>query len=74
MSRRRSISVGQEVVHFAGQDEKDRRLPGEADSVNRGTPFGSSDWVVRTAEQLGLGATLRPRGRPKKESTDSQEK
>jgi putative transposase len=43
-------------------------------SVNRGTPFGSSDRVVRTAEHLRLGATLRPRGRPRKESTDSQEK
>jgi len=36
-------------------------------SVNRGTPFGALDWVLRTAEQMGLEATLRPRGRPRKD-------
>jgi len=35
-------------------------------SVNRGTPFGSVPWQVRTAKRLGLESTLRPRGRPKK--------
>jgi putative transposase len=36
-------------------------------SVNRGTPYGSADWVSRMAAQLGLGASLRSRGRPRKE-------
>ena len=35
-------------------------------SVNRGTPFGDDAWVGKTVEQLGLQATLRPRGRPRK--------
>ena len=35
-------------------------------SVNRGTPYGSYDWVARTAEQLGLEASIRPTGRPRK--------
>ncbi len=35
-------------------------------SVNRGTPYGSYDWVARTAEQLGLEASLRLIGRPRK--------
>ena len=35
-------------------------------SVNRGTPFGNEAWMARTAEQLGLQSTLRPRGRPRK--------
>lgn len=35
-------------------------------SVVRGTPFGDDDWTVRTAAQLGLESTLRPRGRPRK--------
>ena len=34
-------------------------------SVARGRPFGAAAWVGRTAERLGLQATLRPRGRPK---------
>jgi len=37
-------------------------------SVNRGTPYGSSDWVARTAEQLGLEASLRLIGRPRKKA------
>lgn len=33
-------------------------------SLRRGRPFGSPAWVARTAAKLGLGGTLRPRGRP----------
>jgi putative transposase len=49
----------------------DRSLP-EAEleavrtSVKRGRPFGSPQWVNRTARELGLEYTLRPRGRPPK--------
>ena len=35
-------------------------------SVNRSTPFGAPAWVMRTAARLGLEASLRPRGRPRK--------
>jgi putative transposase len=35
-------------------------------SVVRGTPIGSKTWVDSTASRLGLEATLRPRGRPRK--------
>ena len=35
-------------------------------SVNRGTPFGSIAWVSRIAAELGLTASLRPKGRPRK--------
>ena len=35
-------------------------------SVERGTPFGSADWTERTAKRLGLEASLRPRGRPRR--------
>lgn len=34
-------------------------------SVNRGQPFGSEAWVVRTVKRFRLESTLRPRGRPK---------
>jgi putative transposase len=37
-------------------------------SVNRGTPFGDETWAQRTAQQLNLQSTLRPRGRPNNES------
>ena len=35
-------------------------------SVKRGRPFGGERWVQRTASLLGLGASLRPRGRPRR--------
>lgn len=35
-------------------------------SVNRGTLFGSAVWVSRMVAELGLTASLRPRGRPRK--------
>ena len=35
-------------------------------SVIRGSPFGRQQWVTRTARELGMESTLRPRGRPPK--------
>ena len=35
-------------------------------SVVRGLPYGAEAWQKATAEQLGLQATLRPLGRPRK--------
>ena len=35
-------------------------------STNRGTPYGSPLWVESTAKKLGLEASLRKPGRPKK--------
>lgn len=45
--------------------------PAESDALRRcaqhGRPYGEARWVERTAGQLGLKCTLRPRGRPPKE-------
>jgi putative transposase len=38
------------------------------ESVNRGTPYGNEAWVQSISHQLSLESTLRPRGRPRKES------
>lgn len=34
-------------------------------AANRGRPFGDDRWIERTAAILGLGSTLRQRGRPR---------
>ena len=34
-------------------------------SVNRGRPYGDDAWVTQAAKRLDLGATMRPRGRPR---------
>lgn len=36
------------------------------DSVKKGKPFGSENWVIRIAKRLNLESTLNSRGRPKK--------
>ena len=37
-------------------------------SVERGRPFGEEPWMLKTARKLGLEASIRPRGRPRKEA------
>ena len=37
-------------------------------SIERGQPYGGDDWVRQTVKQLGLEHTVRPEGRPRKES------
>jgi putative transposase len=49
----------------SGEEEALRRC------VRRGTPFGANGWVKDTVERLGLEATLRPRGRPRKREKGS---
>ena len=39
-------------------------------SVARGQPFGSAAWQERTAGRLGLQATFRARGRPRRQAAD----
>jgi len=38
--------------------------------IERGRPFGAESWVEQTAEKHGLGYTMRPLGRPKKDRKD----
>ena len=40
-------------------------------SLERGVPLGDERWTARIASRLGLDITLRPRGRPRKESQKS---
>ena len=46
----------------------------EVEAVRRplvlGCPYGSESWSTRTAAQLRLQATLRPRGRPRKKTNE----
>jgi putative transposase len=39
--------------------------------IRRRRPYGEEAWVERTARQLGLEASLRPRGRPAKRATEA---
>ena len=39
-------------------------------SVQRGRPFGGTRWMTETAQRLGLEASLRRRGRPRKDRAE----
>ena len=43
------------------------------ESFRRARPFGGDSWIETTAKKLGLEATLRPIGRPRKTSQDKTE-
>jgi putative transposase len=41
-------------------------------SLQRGRPLGDAAWMEETARRLGLEASLRPRGRPRKKPAQPQ--
>jgi len=52
-------------LEIVNQPQSEAELASLRRCVNRGCPFGDSDWVTTMARRLGLESTLRPRGRPK---------
>ena len=52
-------------LQWVNQTEREAELEDLRCSAQRGRPFGSEDWVARTAKRLGLESALRQRGRPK---------
>jgi len=51
------------LVDRALDEEQAQQLE---NSLKRGTPYGSTEWVKRTADRLDLAGSLRSRGRPPK--------
>jgi putative transposase len=60
------VARGRQWLQRVNQPETEGELKRLRQSVNRGTPFGSDEWAATTAAALGLEASLRPRGRPRK--------
>jgi hypothetical protein len=52
---------------WVNEGEATEQLSAVRKSVTKGQPFGSSTRVDQMVAQWNLGATLRERGRPKKE-------
>ena len=52
-------------LQWVNETEREAELEDLRCSAHRGRPFGSEDWVARTAKRLGLESALRQRGRPK---------
>ena len=52
-------------IEFVNDSERESELDDLRSSAQRGRPYGSEDWMIRIAKQLGLESTMRSRGRPK---------
>lgn len=52
-------------VHAILTETELRRI---RESVNRQSPYGTPIWVTTLCKELGIESTIRPRGRPKKQS------
>jgi putative transposase len=52
-------------IDWVNRPQTEGELASVRASANRGRPYGDEAWVTLVAERLDLGATLRPRGRPK---------
>ncbi len=63
------VSRPRQWVKLANEPQTEEELADVRQCVQRGRPLGSQPWVQRTTRRLNLESTLRPRGRPKANST-----
>jgi putative transposase len=61
---------GADWLAWVNEPVSEAELAAVRTSVNRGRPYGDGVWAEQTAQALGLEASLRPRGRPKKSAPD----
>jgi putative transposase len=54
-------------LQIVNQPQTEAELDALRRCVRRGCPFGNRAWALQTAKDLALEATLRERGRPKKQ-------
>jgi putative transposase len=60
-------------LDYVNGAEKEAELEALRKSVKRGRPYGDEVWQERTAKALGMQATLRPVGRPRKAQAEDSE-
>ena len=53
-------------LQFVNEPQTEKELEAVRVSVVRGAPYGEGPWRAATAARLGIGASLNPRGRPRK--------
>ena len=53
---------------YVNQPQTEAEVESLQECIRRRRPYGDDAWVQRTARQMGLEASLRPRGRPPKKA------
>ena len=71
ISRRAPVRLPERWTGFVNRELTAEDLAAVRNCVDRGAPYGGERWVRRVAERLGLESSLRPRGRPSKQSSRS---
>ena len=61
------MSRGKDWVEFVNALMTEGECAAIRRSIQRDRPFGTKEWEVLTAGRLGLGSSLNPRGRPRRE-------
>lgn len=62
------IDLPEDWVERVNRPETPAELEALRQRVRRGNPYGTEDWEKKTARELELESSLRPRGRPRKGS------
>ncbi|MBP6218594.1 MAG: transposase [Oligoflexales bacterium] len=55
----------EEWIETVNKPQSEVELQALRASVKKGSPYGDHDWILKTAEQIGLQSTLKQVGRPK---------
>ncbi len=63
------VSRPRQWVKLTNEPQTEEELEAVRQCVQRGRPLGKEPWVQRTTRRLNLESTLRPRGRPRSNST-----
>lgn len=67
------VRLPSDWVKRVNQPQSEAELSALRQCAVRGQPYGSDAWREKVAEQLNLTHTLRPRGRPRKQSENETE-
>jgi putative transposase len=62
----------QDWLRWVNEPQTEAELDAVRLSVARGRPYGAEAWVEAVVQRLGLQATVRPRGRPRKRPAPTQ--
>ena len=62
------VALPRNWLEHVNEAQTEAEVESLRECLRRGRPFGDGVWMEKTAQRLGLEASLRPRGRPKKTS------
>lgn len=60
------VARPEDWLKYVNEPRTEAEVEAMRECLRRGRPFGGLEWTQRAAQQLGLEASLRPRGRPRK--------